>query len=175
MHVRAKIAVYTLAIGLMAVSHANGQRNTDATRASLRGLKGVYVSIHYDAPPEAKAGLTEKELRDVIQLRLRANGVHLLTKDEWRTTEGEPYLYVDVIGTNLLSSGEKSDLFFYTFSMELMQRVKLERPPYLACDAGTWSQGYSAIVPKRDLRTITVRIGNLAYEFAQAMKAANAM
>ncbi len=168
-----KIVLYSLVIGLSLGAKAYAQHNSEETRTSLRGLKGVYVSIHFDAPPEAKYGLTEKDLLDQIDLRLNISGISVLTKDEWFDSEGRPYLYVNVVGTNALRNGKKSDLIFYTFSMELMQRVKLERTPYLPCDACTWSQGYSAIVPKEDLRTITVRVGDLASEFAQAVKNAN--
>ena len=171
---RSRVMIYSLVIGLTFVAKAYGQHNTDQTRASLRGLKGVYVSVHYDAPPEAKYGLTEKDLRDEIELRLDVDGVPVLTKGKWVDSEGQPYLYVNVVGTNVLSNGKKLDLFFYTFNMGLIQRVKVERPPYLTCDACTWSQGYSAIVPKEELRTIAVRLGDLASEFAHAVKAANA-
>ncbi len=171
---RSKVIISSLLIGLAFSAKAYGQHNSDQTRTSLRGLEGVFVSIHYDAPPEAKYGLTQKDLRDQIDLRLNADGVTMLTKDKWFRSDGQPYLYVNVVGTNVLNNGEKSDLFFFAFSTELMQRVKLERTPHLICDACTWSQGYSAIVPKRDLRSIAVRVGDLASEFAHAMNAANA-
>jgi len=140
---------------------------------SLRGLHGAFVTVHYSGKPHSEAGLTETQLASEVSLRLQIAGLKVLTEPEWKKTAGRPYLYVNIIDTGLLGKGQKAMGYVYTCTLDLMQETSLARNPRSIIDACTWSRGATIAVPSNDLGQVRVLVGDLASEFAAAVRAAN--
>ena len=138
---------------------------------SLRGLKGIRVVVNYRGPAEASYGLTQKELRNTVVLRLTAEGMKVLNDEEWNREPGKPYFYITVVGTKIGSG--KEAMFFYSFATDLIQQVSLARRPSFTTDGSTWNQDYALVVSKKHLRQVTVKIGDVAHDFAQSVREAN--
>ena len=114
------LAVLWGLIGLTAL--ASGARDIEATRATLRGLQGVRVSIEPVLPAMERLGLTQQQLQTTTEGQLRQAGIPVLTKPEWLRAPGVPSLFVSVV-TILL---ESQDLVAYGIRIELHQRALLD-------------------------------------------------
>jgi hypothetical protein len=140
---------------------------------SLRRIQGVRVVVRYQAPSEAAYGLTEDRLRAAVEARLAADNVRVLDETAWRQEPGEPCLFINVVGTQVDSSRKSHSPFVYSFSADLIQKVSLDRLPAFTSDAATWSQGYFLVVPREELRSVTLQISNVAHDFAESVHLAN--
>ncbi len=159
-----------LILGAAVLAHAQLREYPDE---SLRGLKGVHVVVRYEAPPEARYGLTEAGLKAAVEARLAADNLTVLDEETWRTTEGAPYLFINVVGTAVDSLRGSRSGFVYSFTADLIQRVALDRMPSLSTDGATWSQGYVLVVPGSELRSVTLQISDVAHDFAESVRQAN--
>jgi len=168
-----KSGLTLLAALLLVPALSMGGPNEDwrTTAASLGELTGVYVVVRYEAPKEAHYGLSESDLRSAVELRLKANNIRVLTEEEWEKTRRRPYLYLTVTGTKLTPNTEDPD-YLFAWSLDLIQRVKVMDSPRTEGKAITWTQEYSAVLPKKDLRTIALKVSDLTLEFANALKSA---
>ncbi len=146
--------------------------NAEPGRASLRGLKNVYVSVQYDAPFEPRYGLAKEDLRSEVELTLKVNGIRALNRREWNSTAGKPFLFVHVVG-NTLNPNKREASCFYTVNVELIQQVGLERNPNVRCEGVTWSEATTIVLPYDKLRTIAVQLADLTADFARAVEEAN--
>jgi hypothetical protein len=64
---------------------------------TLKGLQGIYVVVEdlYAKPETEEWGLTRQQLLTDVELRLRQNGIKVLSSlEECSSTPGSPYLYV---------------------------------------------------------------------------------
>ena len=138
---------------------------------SLAGLNGVYVTVQFDAPIEPQYGVSEVALRSALELRLKANDIHILNEEEWSSSARKPYLCLTVKGSKL-GSNTKDPEFLFAWGLDLIQTVRILDEPKLESKASTWTQQYSAVLPEHALRNIAVRVSALALEFANAMKTA---
>jgi len=143
-----------------------------ADGASLKGLKSVYVSVQYDAPPQPQYGLAGDDLRSEVELTLRANGIGTLDGPEWKHAAGKPFLFVHIVG-NPLDPDRRSASYFFTLNVELIQQVELNRKPHIRCEGVTWSEATTIVLPYDKLRTIAVLLQNLTSDFSRAVEEAN--
>jgi hypothetical protein len=138
---------------------------------SLKGVKKVRVVVNYRAPAEARDGLTQQQLKNLVEVQLRADNVGVLTQEEWNRVRGKPYLSISVVGTKV-GSGEAS-MFFYSFAADFIQDVALGRAPSVKTEGSTWNQDYAIVVPANHLRDVTLEITAVARDFAQSIHEAN--
>jgi hypothetical protein len=121
----------------------------DRAKETLRGLPGVTVVVE---PLQANAeqdGLTQKQLHTDVERQLRAAGIRVLTQDEWRSTPGSPYLYVNV------SALRKSyGLYAYAIEVCLNQVVTLLRAQNIQEFAETWETREVGTVGKEQIATV---------------------
>jgi hypothetical protein len=117
------------------------------TRATLRGLKGVYVLVEPLRAETERAGLTKAQIQTDVELRLRKAGIRVLSEKERDETPGSPYLYVNVqvVETNV-------PLYAFSIDVALMQRVLLERDPKIRSLAETWDTASTGMVREDTLR-----------------------
>jgi hypothetical protein len=122
----------------------------ERAKETLRGLPGVTVVIEPLQATAEQDGLTQKQLHADVEHQLRAAGIRVLTQDEWRSTPGSPYLYVNV-------SALKKSYSLYTYSIEvcLNQLVTLLRDQHIQEFAETWETREVGTVGKE--RLVTVR------------------
>src|SRR5215510_4222696 len=99
-----------------------GAINTEATRATLRGLLGVQVIIEEFTPEVESAGLLRQQLQTEEELRLRLAGIRVLTQEERLQVLGHPMLSINVhVLLNQLLG-----LTVYHIAVALYQSVSLD-------------------------------------------------
>jgi hypothetical protein len=165
-----------IALGLVLGLAATGQSSAQLREypdQSLAGVRGVHVVVRYQAPNEHVYGLTESDLKHAIETRLAADNVKVLDDTAWRKEPGEPYLFVNVVGTMVDSARQDRSPFVFSFSADLIQNVMLASRPDYSTAGATWSQGYFVVVPKENLREVTLQISNVAHDFAESLHEAN--
>ncbi len=148
------------------------KQNTSESATSLHNVKAVYVQVNYNAPPEQQYGLTEDELFKQVKLTLHADNIRTLDREEWIEAAGSPYLRVNIEGAALDPKRVDTD-FMYNYTVELVQRVRLEREPRQQCEAITWSEGSFAIVPHDRLDRIKDSLEDLLLKFNHALQSSN--
>lgn len=114
--------------------------------ASLRKLTGVHVLIE-DLSSFGKQILDQQQLQTDVELRLRRNGIRVLSFSEHITTSGQPYLYLQI--TVLENDG----LYSYSYEISLWQRVRLDRDPSFRMGAPTWIRSSTGYAGSRVART----------------------
>lgn len=141
--------------------------DTESARATLKGLSGVRVLI--DLTPDAeRAGLTMVQLQTDVELRLRQAGIAVLTKEEWHSSPGQPWLWVQV--TTLRTA---TGLSAYHIGVELNQNVFLERNSSPS-DASTWSTaGITGIVGAAKFPTLRDDVKDEVDRFINAYLSVN--
>lgn len=168
----AQIVLATMMLGTSFPGSPRTLYNADPAGASLKGLKSVYVSVQYDAPPQPRYGLSKDDLRSEVELTLKVNGIRALNRREWKRAAGRPFLFVHIVG-NTLNPNQRGASYFYTLNVELIQQVGLQRQPNVRCEGVTWSEATTIVLPYDKLRTIAVQLQNLAADFSRAVEEAN--
>ncbi len=140
---------------------------------SLAGLKGVHVIVKYNAPDEQAYGLTQDELQKAVEARLSADNIKVFDEKGWRQEPGMPYLFVNVVGTEVTTGRKDEHVYVYSFAADLIQKVSLERQPSFTTEGATWSQGYFITVPTSELNRVTLQISDVAHDFAESIHQAN--
>ncbi len=95
----------------------------EAELSVLRGLKGVFVTVDEFCEDTKKAGLTEKDVLELVQSRLQKENVNVLSKGEFSQTKGRPNLSVAA----KINKDRDSDLYAINISLQLREDVFLER------------------------------------------------
>jgi len=159
--------------GLASVVFASAVEDDNYARFSLRGIPGVYVAVQPFAPEIEKNGLTAAQLRSDTELRLRAAGIGVLSRDEWSKTKGGPvcYVEVDIVNDILLSQALKADLYAYAITVELNQDVLLVRDTGIQTLSPTWSGSYLGIT--NSLPRIRDKVRDLVEKFVEACLVVN--
>jgi hypothetical protein len=121
----------------------------ERAKETLRGLPGVTVVIEPLQETAEHDGLTRGQLQTEVERQLQAAGIRVLTQEEWRTTPGSPYLYVNV-------SALKKNYGLYAYSIEvcLNQLVTLTRNQNIQEFAETWETREVGTVGKDRLATV---------------------
>jgi hypothetical protein len=113
------------------ITHIKDQKDT------LKGLQSVYVVVESFESEVEKYGLTEQQIQTDVELRLRQNGIRVLSQQEWLSSAMNSYLYVNVGIVRV----EDFPLVSYNILLALKQSVFLARDPTKWCVATTWSTG----------------------------------
>ena len=122
---------------------------------TLKGLQGVSVLIESLDSGKEKYGLTTQQMQTDVELRLRQNGIKVLSNKEMYAAPGMPYLYVNV---NLVIT-EDSPIAGYSISVQLKQNILLERDPTKnCCGATTWDSGGAGFISKGRIPTLRENI-----------------
>ena len=134
------------------------------TRASLRGLEGIYVIIEDFKPEIEKDGLSRRQTELEIMKRLKAAGIETLSEEEWKKENGRPWLYVyaHVIKKVFMDK----EVYIFNVSFELKQKVTLLRDPDREVFATTWSKG--VLGKSGYINDIEQSIGGLTDSFVTA-------
>jgi hypothetical protein len=104
------------------------------SRDSLRGLTGISLVIEPPTKQVQQDGLTVPFIRASAEVKLRSEGIPVLSIDEvpqWLTS---PLLYINA---NVVKLGAAD--YVYNVLVEFRQEVTLVRSPSVKCPAATWS------------------------------------
>ena len=112
--------------------------DTDISRATLAGLQGVHVIVEEMQANVLKYakrfGLTQAQVLQDVEGRLRRGGIRTVTGDEWLAVPGRPILYVNI-------NTHETEKYWYAYDVkvELRQVVTLVSDPQVKTMAVTWS------------------------------------
>jgi len=128
------IAVLVFSISLLMISHASFSQSNQAEINTLKGIKGIGVSVE-DIDADAVAeGLNKDKLLQLITQKLKKSGVKVLTDLELRTVSGQPKLVL-----NINSIKQHGPIYIFTTTLDLTQIVLLERNKGLTSVSPTWT------------------------------------
>jgi hypothetical protein len=118
----------------------------EASRSTLKGLKGVYVHVYFFQEKInnlKQTGLSEEGIRTDVELKLRMAGIKVVSKEDIFKISGGAQLVVGIIGLTTADSEDKETPKQITssISVELVQSTFLTRAPEISALAVTWSQG----------------------------------
>src|ERR1051326_4291773 len=113
-----KLLVTLALLFLAVVSPLVGQADDETSRATLVGLPGVYVLVETVADEAQRDGLDTLQVRTDVEVKLRQAGIRVLSKEEWLSTAGAPYLYV-----NIQTAKNNLRLYAVSVSIDLRQDV----------------------------------------------------
>jgi hypothetical protein len=146
--------------------------DSDLTRQTLLGLKGVSVAVENTQPNIQKYvqrfGLTKDQLQKDIEARLTKAGITVLNQEKWVQTPGRPVLYI-VVNTHEY----QKYWYAYTIIVDLMQIATLETNPGTKTLASTWSINMAGIANIGTLGAIKDNVSILVDRFVDACVAAN--
>ena len=146
--------------------------DSDLTRQTLTGLKGVSVAVENPQSNIRKYaqryGLTREQMQKEIEQKLAGRGVTVLNQDKWSHTPGRPVLYV-----NVNTHGYQKYWYSYTINIELRQIVTLEANPAVKTLADTWSVDMAGVANIGTLGTIRENMNMLIDKFIEAWRSAN--
>jgi len=138
------------------------------SRESLKALPGVFIVVDDLESTVEKAGLTKADIQSQVEQELRLAGIPILSREQWVTTPGGPYLHVNAF---VLSSNESVWPFFIEVSS--MQRVILERSSVNIFFAPTWSVATVGSVGSNKLGQIKDIVKDYVDQFAKAYRTVN--
>jgi len=113
------------------LSYAQGDQ---AQVNTLKGLKGIGVSIG-DIDPDATAdGLNSPKLLSEVTKKLKKSGIKVFTEVELPTIAGQPMLLV-----NVNTSKQPGPIYIFSLTLDLNQIVLLSRNNGLTAVSPTWT------------------------------------
>ena len=132
----------------------------DRAKETLRDLSGVTVVIEPMTPQAEQDGLTQRQLQTDVERQLHAAGIRVFTKEEWQTTPGSPYLYVNVAALK-----KQYGLYAYAIEVCLNQLVTLIRNQHIQEFAETWETREVGTVGEDQLSTVRESVASHVDEF----------
>lgn len=111
-------------------------------KESLNQLRGVSVVVE-QVKPNVQHVITSEQARAIVEARLRANNVPILSKDEAFTITGAGHLYLKL---KILKAGS-TNAYSYSWQLQLLQRVRLDRDPSFKMLAPTWNRDDMGFAP----------------------------
>ncbi|MHC4426742.1 MAG: hypothetical protein ACYSYV_11700 [Planctomycetota bacterium] len=136
-------------------------------RDVLKGLKYIRVFIQSLRPEVEKYGLTEQQLQTDVELRLRQNGIEVVSKELAPMAEAILFLKVGTV------TAEEIQLTGYCIEVQLKELVPLPRNPTKFIFATTWEHGYIGITPVEKISGVRGKVKDLVDIFINDYLAAN--
>ena len=166
---RARLGGAVLCALLVLTVTPSGASNTEATRATLRGLLGVQVVMDAFTPEVESAGLLRKPLHTEVELRLRLAGIRVLTPEERLRVVGHPVLAINihVLLNQLLG------LTVYHISVALSQAVSLDTGAVASEGGATWDIATMGTLAMSDLSRVREHVRDLIDAFSDAYLSVN--
>lgn len=138
-------------------------------RRSLTGIAGVHVHLALHGEDLEAYDLNVARLQPVIESRLQAAGLKILSVDESTREPGVPWLFV-TIG---VQKSTDTKAHAWSIRVELEQRACLERQPTQCQSWPTWGTGRFGSATKRRVKTIDEELSAVVDEFGAAWRGAN--
>jgi len=146
--------------------------DSDVSRSTLTGLQGVSVIVE-DLQPNVlkyatKFGLSKAQVQQDAENLLRANGIRILSGDEWMKAPGRPLLYISI-------NTHETEKYWYAYDIkvELRQLATLDANPTVKTLAVTWSLNITGQANIGTLNVIRKDAGVMVGRFVQAWRAGN--
>ncbi len=162
-----RLLMFPLGITLLtALASAACAQDTEITRPTLRGLRGVEVLVEDFDENSKRAGYDKRTFQTDLELQLRMAGIKVLTVDETLALPGRPYLYLNVHSL----ARQPGEIAAVAVELALNQGVWLRRDPSVQSIASTWS---STGVAQADLSHVRDFVKELTDDFTNAWLSVN--
>lgn len=161
--------VFMLAV-LFLLQHGSQSFAGDSTysRATLRGLRGVYVKVDRLASEVVREGLTEQHIVEEVKQKLDSAGIGILSDTEGLRQFGNPYLHIKPRITKT-----KTGLYLCFITVEFVQDARLVRNRSLLRPVATWSVGVEGTIYKNLSEKVGNHIKDLMDRFIDAYLSVN--
>ena len=143
--------------------------DSDVSRSTLTGLQGVSVIVE-DLQPNVlkyatKFGLSKAQVQQDAENLLRANGIRILSGDEWMKAPGRPLLYISI-------NTHETEKYWYAYDIkvELRQLATLDANPQMKTLAVTWLLNMTGQANIGTLNVVRQDTGVMVGRFVQAWK-----
>jgi hypothetical protein len=163
------VTVLVLVLALCGFIPASGlSSDNEINRESIRGINGVHVFIEILGQDEIRDGLTADSILKDVELRLRKNGITVLTEAGMRIYPGNPLLYINANFRKMKNLSTN----VYSLSIEFYQNVIFERNK-LSMRAVTWNLGAVGYTPVNNLDSVRKDVRGLVDRFITAYLSVN--
>ena len=142
--------------------------DSEYSRESLKGIRGLYVLVEDLTQSTREAGFRKDSILKDVQMKLRLAGIQCLSQDQHLMVKGQPYLYVAL---SALRDAAAGNLVVYYLNIELIQNVLLERNSSVLVDAPTWS--INKIGTTNRVKQVRNELKDFLDRFASAYHTAN--
>lgn len=140
------------------------------TARSLVGEKDIAVNIDDLTVDAISAGLTEEQLQEDVELRLRRVGIKDFSGKVGRIINEEVFIRVTV---NTVSRNDSPNIVF-NVSIELLGDSELRTHPTVSFWAIIWDKDYLGICPKSEFaETVRQKVKDLTDDFVKDYFIAN--
>jgi hypothetical protein len=138
------VTVFMATLSVSCLSSALLSRETDKARATLKGLKGIYVILSFGTEKMTnlkKLGLIEEVIKIDVEQQIKAAAINIISKKKDQISlPGIPQLVVQVVGYSVLRKGYKEKGIACFIQTELNQKTLLGRDPDINSFVGTWAR-----------------------------------
>jgi hypothetical protein len=110
--------------------------DSEESRATLRGLKRVYIVVEELDSDIVNDGLTNDQIYTDVGQKLRQAGIEFLSEESWQDKKRSPCVYVR---PNVYKPWP--GFYFCCIDISLIQDVLLKRNPSITVLSPTWSTG----------------------------------
>lgn len=121
-------------MSLLIIPHDSFSQGNQAEINTLKGIKGIGLSVEDIDADAAADGLSKDKLLKVITQKLKKSGIKVFTDLELRTISGQPQLVL-----NINSIKQPGPIYIFTTTLDLTQIVLLERNKGLTAVSPTWT------------------------------------
>ena len=142
---------------------------TAVEQEPIKGLTGVLVVLEDLPEPVAQSGLSTAALKALIEEKLKAAGIVVLSKEAWSNTPGTPTLYLTVN----VNGGKGKGYYACSLNLTVAQRVTLDRDATIKTLARTWQKGIVGLVPDTGLSGVSDQALFLVGQFISDYYAVN--
>jgi hypothetical protein len=153
---------------LMTLGPQSFAGDSTRSRATLIGLRGVYVKIDRLGSEIVKEGLTQQQIEEDVKQKLDSAGIKILSDTEGLRQLANPYLHVKP-----RISKTKTGLYLCFITIEFVQDARLVRDRSLLRPVPTWSVGVEGAIYKDFSEKVRNHIKDLMDRFIDAYLSVN--
>lgn len=169
---RRRETMMTILLTIIFCSFSVSADDSETSRSTLSGLKGIYVLIENIQPNiqkyAQKSDLSTLQMKKDIEVRLIAAGIRTLSREEWLKSAGRPVLYL-----NINTHETEKYWYAYDIKLELRQIVSLEMNPKIKTLADTWSINITGMTNIGNLHVMKKDTDHLLDRFIQVYRSMN--
>lgn len=134
-----KYLVLAVVIGVFALQLWAGFdiKKLTLEQQSLAGMDAMFVLVEDLQKYSIEAGLTRRQIQTDVELKLRREGIRILSREEMLKTPGATTLCV-VVGSQKI---QESPILVFDLDVKFIQSTFLERNPKILVSGTTWNRG----------------------------------
>jgi hypothetical protein len=153
---------------LMKLGSLSFAGDSTRSRATLRGLGGVYLKVERLESEIVKDGLTQQQIEEDVKQKLDSAGIKILSNAEGLRQFANPHLLVKP-----RINKTKTGLYLCFITIEFVQDARLVRNRSILRPVPTWSVGVQGAMYKNFSEKVRNHIKDLMDRFIDAYLSVN--